>query len=493
LKIAEMKLPIARMALSVGRRRRAVKDCIGRRVGLTARASQLSLIRVEPLRGSLLRPSRVWAIQLLLWGALLAPARAAQQPLILHLELHGVVNPIKARHVKQALERAKREHADFVLLSIDTPGGLVSSMQDIVSSITNSSVPVVGFVEPSSAQATSAGALVLLATDIAAMQPGTRMGAAHPVGAGTNLEGAMEEKATNTLAALAKSLAARRGRPEDLAAALVVQSTSHTAQEALDKKLVEIVASDEADLLKQLEGRSFDHGGKTVTLHTAAANRIEVELSWSNELLDAIADPTLASILLSIGVLGITYELAAPGIGMGGIIGVVSLCLGLLGMSVLPFQLAGVLLLAAGLLAIGLELAIPTHGLLGLGGMLALAFAGVVLIDESGYFGAVQRIQVSLVLPIVGVLALGVIGLATISRKALKAPVQLGPAALRGKAGTAKCSFTQKGTAFTGSVFVDGALWQAVAAAEVADGDAIEVEEVLSRPMRLKVRRTGVR
>jgi membrane-bound serine protease (ClpP class) len=421
---------------------------------------------------------------------MLSPARA-EQPLLVHLELHGVVNPIKARHVKQAFERAKKEHADFVLLSIDTPGGLVSSMQDIVSTITNSPLPVIGFVEPNSAQATSAGALILLATDIAAMQPGTRMGAAHPVGAGEPLEGAVEKKATNSLVSLAKSLAARRGRPEDLAAALVSDSTSHTAQEALDKKLVELIANDEADLLRQLDGRTLARAGKSLTLHTLAANRIEVELSWSNELLDTIANPTLASILLSIGVLGITYELAAPGIGMGGIVGLISLCLGLLGMSVLPMQLAGFLLLAAGLLAIALELAIPTHGLLGLGGVLALGFAGVVLIDEAGYFGAVQRIELSLFLPIVVALALGVIALASVTRKALRTPFQLGPAAMRGKSGKAKSHFVQNNAEWSGTVFFDGALWQALADAEVREGEGIEVVEVLSQPMRLRVRRKG--
>lgn len=435
----------------------------------------------------------LWASQLLLSAALsLGPARA-ELPRVLHVELHGVVNPIKARHVKQAIERASKEGADFVLLSIDTPGGLVTSMQDIVGTITNAPLPVVGFVEPNSAQATSAGALILLATDVAAMQPGTRMGAAHPVGNGQPLEGAMEEKATNTLAALAKSLAARRGRPEDLAAALVRESTSHTAQEALDKRLIELIANDRADLMQKLEGRTLEHAGKSRTLHTHAARTIEVELSWSNELLDAVANPTLASILLSIGVLGITYELATPGIGLGGVVGLVSLCLGLLGMSVLPMQLAGILLLVTGLLAIALELAIPTHGLLGLGGIFALGVAAVVLVDEGGYYGAVQNVELALFLPIVAALTLGMLGLATLSRKALRAPFQLGPEALRGKSGTAKSVFQQKDAEFTGSVFVDGALWQAIAADPIVEGDAIEVEGVLSQPMRLKVRRKGAR
>ncbi len=413
------------------------------------------------------------------------------QPLIVRVELRGIVNPVKVRHIKQALERAKTERATLVLLSIDTPGGLVSSMQEIVSDITNSTVPVVGLVEPRTAQATSAGALILLATDVAAMLPDTRVGAAHPVGAGAPLEGAMEEKATNTLAALAKSLAARRKRPEDLAVGMVRESTSHTAQEAKEKGLVELIANDEADLLKQLEGRTLEFAGKPLTLHTHAASRIEVELSWTNELLDTIANPTLASILLSVGVLGITYELAAPGIGLGGIVGVVSLCFGLLGMSVLPLQLAGFLLLAAGLVAIALELALPSHGLLGLGGVLALAAAGLVLIDEGSYFGGVQRIDLTLFMPVVVALAVGLIGLATLTRKALRAPQQLGPEAMRGKSGTAKSRFTRKEADYTGSVFVDGALWQATAEGEIVEGDAIEVVDVLTQPMRLSVRRKG--
>ena len=413
------------------------------------------------------------------------------RPLIVRVELHGIVNPVKVRHIEQALTRAKEERASLVLLSIDTPGGLVSSMQEIVSDITNSPVPVVGFVEPRSAQATSAGALILLATDVAGMMPDTRVGAAHPVGAGEPLEGAVEEKATNTLVSLAKSLARRRGRPEDLAAGMVRESTSYTAQEAHEKKIVEVIATDEADLLRQVEGRTLQIGGKSTTIQTAGASRIEIELSWSNELLDAIANPTLASILLSVGVLGITYELAAPGIGLGGIVGIVSLCLGLLGMSVLPLQLAGFLLLAAGLVAIALELAVPTHGLLGLGGVLALAAAGLVLIDEGSYFGGVQRIDFTLFLPTIIMLTVGLIGFATLTRKAMRAPPQLGPSALRGKSGMAKSHFVPKEGGFTGSVFVDGALWQAIAAAEIAEGDAVEVEEVLSQPMRLAVRRKG--
>ena len=428
---------------------------------------------------------------MLLVCALLGGRAQATPPLVVHLELRGVVNPIKVRHLKHGLERAKREHASLVLLSIDTPGGLVTSMQDIVSDISNSPVPVVGFVEPRSAQATSAGALILLATDVAAMLPDTRVGAAHPVGAGENLEGAVEKKATNSLASLAKSLAARRGRPQDLAEGMVRESTSYTAQEAKEKGIVEIIASDEADLLRQLDGRKLAWSDRSLTLQTHAAGRLEIEMSWSNELLDAIANPTLSSILLSVGVLGITYELAAPGIGLGGILGLISLCLGLLGMSALPVQTVGFVLFAGGLIAIGLEFAIPTHGLLGLGGVLALGTAALVMIDESGYFGGVQRVDLTLFLPVIASMALMLLALVAVTRKAMRAPPQLGPSALLGKHGTAKSPFVQKDADFTGSVFVDGALWQAIARGEIAQGDAIEVVEVSTAPMRLLVRRKG--
>ncbi|HKU44118.1 MAG TPA: NfeD family protein [Polyangiales bacterium] len=435
-----------------------------------------------------MRARRAWLLFACLWVA--TQARAGQ-PLVLHVELRGVVNPVKVRHLKQALERATRERADLVLLSIDTPGGLVTSMQDIVSDISNSKVPVVGFVEPRSAQATSAGALILLATDVAAMLPDTRVGAAHPVGAGEKLEGAVEEKATNSLASLARSLAARRGRPQDLAAGMVRESTSYTAQEAKDKGLIELIVSDEADLLRQLEGRKLAFADRSLTLHTQAAKRIEVELSWSNELLDAIANPTLSSILLSLGVLGLTYELMAPGIGLGGILGLVSLCLGLLGMSVLPLQTVGFVLFVGGLIALGLEFAMPTHGLLGLGGVLSLAAAALVMIDEGSYFGGVQRIDLRLFVPVIVAVALFLVALVTVTRKAMRAPPQLGPAALTGKHGTAKTAFVRKDAEFTGSVFVDGALWQAIAGAEIAQGDAIEVVEVSTAPMQLTVRRKG--
>lgn len=416
------------------------------------------------------------------------PARATS-PVVAHVTLDGIINPIKARYVAQSLDRAKSEGATLVLLSIDTPGGLVSSMQDIVGSITNSKVPVVGLVEPKSAQATSAGAIILMATDVAAMLPDTRMGAAHPVAAGANLEGAIEEKATNSLVSLAKSLAARRGRSEKIAEGIVRESKSYTATEALSEKAVELVVGSREELFDKLHGMKLEFGDRNVTLTTHGATRIEYPMSQTSRLFDALADPTIASLLVTIGVLGILYELSSPGIGLGGIVGVTSLLLGLVAMSALPIKLAGGFMILAGFIAIALEVKTPTHGLLGFAGVLSVILGAFILVDEARYFGAAQHVDWRIFAPVVGLLAAGFLGLASLATKSQKTPFQSGVEALRGAHGTVKIALAGQDGSYAGSVFVDGARWQAVSSMEIGEGEAVEVVEVLAHPSRLKVKR----
>lgn len=418
----------------------------------------------------------------------LLPSARAGRPLVAHVTVDGIINPIKARYVEQSIHRAKSDGATLVLVSINTPGGLVSSMQDIVGAITNSKVPIVGLVEPRSAQATSAGALILMATDVAAMFPDTRMGAAHPVGAGSNLEGAMEEKATNSLVSLAKSLASRRGRSEKIAEGIVRESKSYTATEALNEKAVELVVSSEDELMAKLDGMKLDFGDRNTTLSTRGAARLELPMSFTSRLFDALADPTVASLLLSIGVLGILYELSSPGIGLGGIVGVTSLLLGLVAMSALPIKLGGSLLILAGFVAIGLEVKTPTHGALGLGGVLAIVLGAFILIDEAQYFGAPQRVDWRIFAPIAAALAFGFLALAGLATRAQKTPFQSGVEALLGAQGVVKIPLAGRDGVFSGSVFVDGARWQAVSSTEIGEGRAVEVVEVLSHPSRLRVK-----
>lgn len=408
-----------------------------------------------------------------------------------HIRITGVINPIKVRYVEDALERARREHADLLLVSIDTPGGLVSSMERIVGDLTNSPIPVVGFVEPTSAQATSAGAFILLAADVAAMAPHTVVGAAHPVGSeGKDLGGVMNEKATNSLVSLARSLTQRRGRPESFGESIVRQSASYTAEEAKGLGAIEIVAPDAADLMEQLDGRTLEIDRHPVTLRTRGAAAIEMPMTLPERLLDHLADPTIASLLMTLGVLGILYELSAPGIGVGGIVGVISLLTGLAAMSILPLELGGVLLLVVGLVAIGIEIKLQTHGALAIGGVVALVLGGLMLVDKARYFGAAQAVDWRVFAPFVAATTGAVVLLATKAVRSQRARQRTGVESLVGRRGRARSRFEPaENGRFEGTVFVDGARWQGVAREPIAEGEDIEVLGVVSAPMRLEVER----
>jgi membrane-bound serine protease (ClpP class) len=408
----------------------------------------------------------------------------ADAPIVVRIRVEGVITPFQARYVHQALQFAREEKAAFVLMSLDTPGGLVTSMQAMVSDMTNSPIPVVGYVEPPTAQAASAGAFLLLATDVAAMAPGTQVGAAHPVGQDKNLEGAMAEKATNSLVALAKSLATRHGRSESYAESIVRESKSLTAEEAKNASAIEIIAPTQAALLESLEGYAVKGPERDVVLRTRGAVVIDRPMSWSNRLLDIIANPTLASILLSLGVLGILYELSSPGIGLGGIVGTICLVLALVAFSTLPLKLGGFVLLLAGFIAIAVEVKTPTHGALALGGVVALTFGALVLIDERGYFGGAQRLDYRIFAPFIVTVTASFLLFARVASKALSAPMQMGLTALAGATGVAKSAISKEG----GMVLVAGARWQAFASDVIAAGDRVIVERIEEHPTRLRVR-----
>jgi len=413
-----------------------------------------------------------------------ASISSASAPIAVHVEVDGVINPIKARYLRQALDLARRRDAAFLLMSLNTPGGLVSSMQDMVSDMTNSPVPVVAFVEPPTAQATSAGAFLLLAADVAAMAPGTRVGAAHPVGADKNLEGAMEEKATNSLVSLAKSLAARHGRPESYAESIVRQSASFTSDEAKNAGAVDLLAPSRAALLETLQGYRIDTQHRKTEIVTNGISVIDLPMSSSNRLLDVLSNPTLASILLSLGVLGIVYEFSSPGIGLGGIVGTICLVLALIALSTLPLKLGGLVLLLAGFIAIGVEVKTPTHGALALAGVISLLLGALVLIDETGYFGGAQKLNFRIFVPFVVAISGAFVLFAGIAARALRAPVLSGIEAMKGMKASARTRLSPEG----GVVFAAGSRWQAVSDTEIAEGEQVIVDEVLSNPTRLRVR-----
>ena len=325
-------------------------------------------------------------------GAGLAGSAGAQEapaaPQVIHLSMEGVVDPFMADHVEAEIADAADEGAAAVLLTIDTPGGLGSSMRQIVQAILNAEVPVIGYVSPEGARAASAGAFILLACPVAAMAPGTNVGAATPVG----VSGAvLTEKVTNDAVASIRSIAEERGRNADLAEAFVRDATSVSAQTALDENVIDLIAPTTQDLLEAVNGRTVEvGGGRSVTLDTAGAELVDRNLSPGAAFLHALFDPTLAFIFFWLGLLLVTIELIVPHLGVAGVLGGSMLVASFASFGMLPVRLIGVVLLVGSVVAFVLELHAPGIGVATATGAALLIAGGLFLYD-----GSVPDVRVS--------------------------------------------------------------------------------------------------
>jgi membrane-bound serine protease (ClpP class) len=304
-------------------------------------------------------------------------------PRVVAVDVGGVVHPVTVEIVSHAIDQAARENAAFLLIRINTPGGLMDAMRETVEKIVASPVPVVTYVTPGGGRAASAGFFILEAGDVAAMAPGTNTGAASPVLLGQTMDAVMQRKVENDAAALLRSLCDRRGRNAELAQKTVYEAKSFTDQEALDQKLIELVARDEHDLIDKLNHRvitRFD--GRKQTLETAGAQVVEYQLSRRETIIRAIADPNIALILLVVGALGIYVEFSSPGLVAPGVAGAIMVLLGLSALSVLPINWIGAALLVLAVALFILEAKFATHGVLGGGGAVAMVLGAVLLIDS---------------------------------------------------------------------------------------------------------------
>jgi membrane-bound serine protease (ClpP class) len=393
----------------------------------------------------------------------------------------SAITPLTVEYIKRSIHRAEREGGNLFLLELNTPGGLESSMREIVQEFQRTPLPVVVFVYPQGGRAASAGAIITVSADIAAMSPGTNIGAAHPVQMGGQQDEVMKEKVLQDTLAFVRSIAKEKGRNAQVIERMVKESISLTPQEALEAGVIDLIAQDTQDLLKKIHGKTVKKQGKQIVINTQDVPVEYISKSLREEFLTLVTDPTLAYMLLLIGFYGIFFELYNPGSVVPGAVGVICLLLGLYGLGVVGINWLGLLLLIAGILMLALEVITPTFGGLALAGAIALAIGSLILVSpESPYGNIPLSVIVTMVLTsVVFFIVIGQLGL-----KAQKKKKMLGTEELIGEVGQALTDFTNG----KGKVFVHGEIWNAVSEEEIKKGDPVAVEG--AKGLILKVKKT---
>ena len=407
-------------------------------------------------------------------------------PTVVAVDVHGIVHPVTVEIVSRALDQARREQAQAVLLRLNTPGGLMDAMRETIEKIVASPIPVITYVTPSGGRAASAGFFLLQAGDVAAMAPGTNTGAAHPVLMGGQMDPEMKQKVENDAAASLRSLVSKRGRNSALAEKAVLESKSFTEKEALDNKLIELIAGDEQDLLKQLDGREITRfDGRKQTLHLAGAAIVNYEPNWRQRIISAVADPNIALILIVLGALGIYIEFNAPGLIFPGVAGAIAALLGLSALSVLPINWAGVALLVLAFTLFALEAKFTSHGILGLGGAVAMVLGAVLLIDSPL---PELRIRWSVAIALAVPFAIITTLLLTLVVRARANKVVTGARGMLGEVGVAVTTLAPEG-----KIRVRGEYWDAVAppGARVDPGARVRVTAIQGLQLNVKPDSSG--
>ncbi|HEX6847305.1 MAG TPA: nodulation protein NfeD [Chitinophagaceae bacterium] len=302
---------------------------------------------------------------------------------VISVKIDGSINPASADFIRNGIEKATREKAECIIIHLNTPGGLLKSTRVIVSDILASAVPVVVYVSPDGAHAGSAGVFITLAAHIAAMAPGTNIGAAHPVTLQNQMDSTMNEKATNDAAAFIRTIAKKRHRNIEWAENAVRKSFSYSETEALEDSAIDIIAKSEAELLTLINGRTVELTSGTKTLQTTSAVVKEHKMSVWEKILDIISDPNIAYILFLLGMYGLIFELYNPGSILPGIVGVIALILALYSMHTLPINYAGLALIVFAVILFLLEIKIVSHGLLAIGGVISLFLGSMMLIKSN--------------------------------------------------------------------------------------------------------------
>ena len=422
----------------------------------------------------MLRPRRYWLIFLFFWALVLGAwgaLQAAPNEKVLVLKIEEAITPLTYSKIAEAIQEAELSRAQALVIELDTPGGLVTTTRKIIKAILAARVPVVVFVYPPGAQAASAGTFITLAAHVAAMAPGTNIGAAHPVTMGQKMDEEMSKKAENDLAAFARSLAKLRGRNEDWAEKAVRKSVSITAQEALKLKVIDLIAKDLDDLLEKLDGRKVRlEEGETI-LRTKRAQVVSLEEDLRSRILRLITNPNIAYILLMIGLAGLYFELSHPGAVLPGVVGVLCLILAFYAMHLLPVNYAGLLLILLSGLFFFLEIKITSFGLLSLAGLISLVLGSLMLFGRSP---EALRLSYRVLLPVLVTVGLFFCVVTYLAAKAVLRRPTTGIEGLVGEKGEALTDVGPQG----GQVFIHGEIWQARSEVHIPKGQSVIVEKV---------------
>lgn len=397
-----------------------------------------------------------------------SPAHGAE---IVVAAYEGVINPVAAEYLHDALTFAQSSGAQALILKLDTPGGLDTSMRLMIKDMTASTTPVIVFVAPSGGRAASAGVFITIAAHVAAMAPGTNIGAAHPVAmGGGEMDRTMKEKVENDAVAYIKSIAEQRGRNVSWAEEAVRKSVSVTEQEALTLKIIDIVAENISALLRQLNGRKVSLPNGSLTLSTTGATLHEFPMGTRLELLKILSDPNIAYLLMSIGTIGIMAELYSPGAILPGIIGAISLILAFYSLQSLPVNYAGALLAILGVVFLLLEISVTSYGLLALGGVAAMTLGGLLLIKSDAPY---LQLSLTFLLPTV-LTAGGLIGAVVwMAVKSGRSKPVIGTEGMIGSVGIAKTDLNPRG-----QITVHGELWEAISRHPIRQGEPAEVVSI---------------
>ncbi len=394
---------------------------------------------------------------------------------VMIIELEGPINPGTATFMARGLEEAEKRGDALAIIRLDTPGGLASSMKTMVKAIMNSPIPVVVYVAPKGAGAASAGVMITISAHIAAMAPGTNIGAAHPVTVGgKDIQKTMSEKVVNDMASSGRSIARDKGRNAEWVEKAIRESVSITADEAVKKNVVDLVAADLDELLELLDGREINLEGRQITLRTKDLTRKYYHPGFRDKVLKTISDPNIAYILMMIGLAGLYFEMAHPGVIFPGVIGAISLILAFYSFQTLPVNYAGLLLIVLSLIFFIAEVKVTSYGVLSIGGLVSLTLGSIMLFED-------VKVSLKLVMPTTVLVGGFFVVVSALAFRAYRSRPKSGLEGLMGEVGLVKERIDHEGL-----IFVHGEYWRATSREKIEPEEKVEVEAADGLVLKVK-------